>query len=368
MTQKLLHTIASLSLVGLSMPAFAQTMETAEDIYNPAREIIADIHRIVATNGVQENMEVTLGGARQFINIRGADRNNPILIFVHGGPGAVETPIAWTFQRHWEDYFTVVQWDQRGAGKSYLLNDPESLIPTLSVERYRDDAIELIELLTKKFGKRKVVLLGHSWGTVIGLSVAAKRPDLLHVYVGMGQVIDSRENERVGMAWTIEKAKRAGDDEAVRAVEALLPYPDEGPFEISKADGWRQHAIKYGSLAANRTNIDFYSNSTRLSPEYTLKDRKAWIDGSLFSVTNLWPRLADLSFNDLKKVDVPVVMLLGRHDYTTASTLADRWLTNAQAPVKKAIWFENSAHLPMIEEPGRVFKALLDDVLPLVKE
>ena len=114
------------------------------------------------------------------MNARGADRDNPVLVYIHGGPGAVEMPFAWSFQRPWEDYFTVVQWDQRGAGRSYPLNDPARLAPTLTIDRYRDDAIELIDLLRRRYGKRKVFLLGHSWGSIVGLSVAAKRPDLLY--------------------------------------------------------------------------------------------------------------------------------------------------------------------------------------------
>ncbi|HEY0661953.1 MAG TPA: alpha/beta fold hydrolase [Lysobacter sp.] len=362
----MIRSIAMLLLLSSTTAAWAQ-QPAGDDVYSPGREIVADLNRIVTPNGVQESFEVTLGGARQVVSVRGADRDNPILLFVHGGPGAVEMPIAWTFQRPWEDYFTVVQWDQRAAGKSYPLNDPKALAPTLTVDRYRDDAIELIELLRRKYDKRKVVLLGHSWGTVVGLSVAAKRPDLLHAYIGMGQIIDSRENERVGMAWTIERARKEGNAAAVREVEALRPYPDSGPFTIAMADGWRKWSIKYGALAAGRENANFYLRAPRLSPEYTAADRKAWGDGSLFTVETLWPRLADLSFQDLRKLDVPVVLFLGRHDYTTPSPVAAAWMERLEAPSKRAIWFEHSAHLPMVEEPGRVFAALLEHVRPMTE-
>lgn len=172
------------------------------DPYVQGREIVRDIGRIVAPDGVQETFTANLGGARQVVNVRGADRLNPILLFIHGGPGAVEMPIAWSFQRPWEDFFTVVQWDQRGAGRSYPLNDPKAIAPTMTPDRYRDDAIELIELLQKRYGQRKVIVLGHSWGSTVGLAVAAKRPDLLHAYVGVGQIIDVRDNERVGLDWS----------------------------------------------------------------------------------------------------------------------------------------------------------------------
>lgn len=344
-------------------PAAAQP----DDPYASARAIVADIGKIVTPNGVQESFEVTLGGARQVVNVRGADRDNPILVFVHGGPGAVEMPFAWAFQRPWEDVFTVVQYDQRGAGRSYPLNDPATLAPTMTPERYRDDAIELIELLQKRYGKKKVVLMGHSWGSIVGLSVAVKRPDLLHAYVGVGQGIDFREGEKAGMAWTRAKALAAGDTEAVAAIDALAPYP-AGDFTIAKADGWRKYAIPYGSLIAGKPDLKLYFQTPRLSPEYDSADVQAWGKGSAFSVTTLWPRLADVSFREVHKMEVPIVFLLGRHDYTVPSPVAADWFAQVKAPSKSLVWLEHSAHMPMVEEPGHFFAALLRDVLPLTHE
>lgn len=338
-----------------------------EDAYAPARAIVADIGKIVTPNGVQETFEVTLGGARQIVNVRGADRGNPLLIFVHGGPGAVEMPFAWAFQRPWEDVFTVVQYDQRGAGRSYPLGDPATLAPTMTPDRYRDDAIELIELLKKRYNKRKVVLMGHSWGSIVGLSVAVKRPDLLYAYIGVGQGIDFREGEKAGMAWTRAKALAAGNKEAVQAIDALAPYP-QGEFTIAKADGWRKYAIPYGSLIYNKPDLTYYFQTPRLSPEYTAADIQAWGKGSEFSVTTLWPRLADVSFKPVRKMDVPLVFLLGRHDYTVPSPVAAEWFGKVKAPAKTLVWLEHSAHMPMVEEPGIFFAALLRDVLPLAKD
>jgi proline iminopeptidase len=330
----------------------------ADDTYTPGRALVADIDRIVTPNGVDETFEVELGGARQLVNVRGADRANPILLFVHGGPAAVEMPIAWTFQRPWEDFFTVVEWDQRGAGRSFLLNDPKTLEATLKPERYRDDAIELIELLRRKYDKPKVFLLGHSWGSVIGLSVAAKRPDLLHAYIGMGQVIDFRENERVGFDWTLERARQDKNTEAVRELEALRPFPGPGPLAIDKTMIERKWNVHYGGLAWGRSD-------GRLSPLYTAADRKAWDDGSAFTMKAMWPQLATITFKDLNKLDLPVIMLLGRHDYTTPAPIAAAWMERLKAPKKATVWFENSAHLHMIEEPGRMLAALLEHVRPL---
>lgn len=355
---------AVLLFLTLATVASAQSAP-GDDIYAPGRSIVADIDRIVTPNGVQESFEVTLGGARQVVSVRGADRGNPIILFVHGGPGAVEMPMAWAFQRPWEDFFTVVQWDQRGAGKSFPLNDPKTLAPTLTMDRYRDDTIELIELLRRKYGQRKVFLLGHSFGSTVGLAVAAKRPDLLYAYIGMGQVIDFRANERVGLAWTLEQARKDGNAEAVRELEAIQPYPGVGPLDVDKMTTERKWSIHYGALAAGRPDANFYFRAPRLSPEYSAADRKAWDDGSAFTIQTMFPQLADVSFESLKRLDVPVILFLGRHDYTAPAPIAAAWMERLKAPQKTAVWFEHSAHLPMIEEPGRVLAALLAEALPL---
>jgi proline iminopeptidase len=359
------RTTAFLACVAFLTAAHSQS-PSVSDPYAPGRDIVAGIQRIVTPNGVQETFEVTLGGARQVVNVRGADRANPIVVFIHGGPGAVEMPFAWTFQRPWEDFFTVVQWDQRGAGRSYPLNEPRALAPTLTIERYRDDTIELIELLRRKYDKRKVILIGHSWGSVVGLSTAMKRPDLLYAYVGMGQYIDPAAGERASFDWTLAEARKAGNAQAVRELEALLPYP--GAFEIERVDAERKWAVYFGGLFARRDDGQFYFDAARLSPEYTPDDRKAWGAGSEYTVKIVEPQLAAVEFKTLRKLGCPTIMFLGRHDWVVPSAIAAEWLDRLTAPKKATIWFENSAHMMMVEEPGRVLAALLEHVRPLARE
>jgi pimeloyl-ACP methyl ester carboxylesterase len=345
-----------LLLIAVAGEAKSQTGQPS-DIYAPGRALIADLDRIVTPNGVQETFEVVLGGARQVVNVRGADSANPILIYIHGGPGAVEMPFGWAFQRPWEDFFTVVQWDQRGAGRSFPLNDPRKLAPTLTIDRYRDDAIELIELLCKKYGKRKVFLLGHSWGSVVGLSVAAKRPDLLYAYIGMGQSIDPQAAERASYAWTLEQARKDNNAQATKELEALQPYP--GDFAIKKIDAERKWTVYYGGLFYHHQDGDFYFHLARMSPEYTSADRKAWGDGSAYTVNIVEPQLAAASFTKLNKLDCPMFLFEGRHDQVIPSMITAAWFGKLNAPTKEIVWFENSGHMMMIEEPGRVLAALL---------
>nr|MDQ2680867.1 alpha/beta hydrolase [Candidatus Eremiobacteraeota bacterium] len=196
-------------------------------------------------------------------------------------------------------------------------------------------------------------------------SVAAKRPDLLYAYIGMGQVIDFRENEQIGFNWTLGRARGKHNAEAVSELEAIAPYPGNGAFNIAKMTTERKWSIRYGALAFGRSNADFYFHAPRLAPQYTAADRKALDDGSAFTITTMFPQLADVTFKNLNKLDVPVIMFLGRHDYTAPSSIAAAWMQRLQAPKKVTVWFENSAHLPMIEEPGRTFAALLKYARPL---
>ena len=348
---RLLWCGAAVSLAG------SEALAQQADIYAPGREIIGGLNKVVTTNGVQETFVATLGGAKQVVNVRGADRANPILIYIHGGPGAAEMPFAWAFQRPWEDFFTVVQWDQRGAGRTYLLNDPATVAPTMTLDRLRDDTIELIEQLRSKYGKRKVFLLGHSFGSVIGMKVAAKRPDLLYAYVGMGQYIDVEAGEKASYEWTLAQARRDGNVQAVRELEALRPYP--GDTSIAKIDAERKWANHYGGFFWKREDGDFYFHLARLSPEYTPTERQNYDKGSAFSTGLLENQLQGMTFTSITRLDCPVFMFMGRHDALTPPPLAEAWLDKVKAPAKGKVWFENSSHMMMIEEPGVMLAELL---------
>ena len=133
-----------------------------------ATDVIRQLRRIVTPNGVERAQTVRIGGVDQWVTIRGDDQRNPVLLVLHGGPGYVEMPLNWWYARSWEEYFTVVEWDQRGAGKTYLLNNPEAVAPTMTRERFVEDAEEMIEWLRKDFGKNKIFVWGHSWGSYLG--------------------------------------------------------------------------------------------------------------------------------------------------------------------------------------------------------
>ena len=188
---------------------------------------------------------------------------------------------------------------------------------------------------------------------------------MLFAYVGVGQGIDFRENERVGFAHVLEQARTSNNAQARRELEALRPYPGSGALDVRKVEVERKWSDYFGGLAAGHHDGDFYFHSGRISPEYMTADRKAWDDGSAFTMGVLWPKLANVNFNDLDHLDVAIFLFLGRHDNTTPPQIAVDWFDQLSAPTKKIVWFENSAHLPMVEEPGRMFMALVEQVRPL---
>jgi pimeloyl-ACP methyl ester carboxylesterase len=350
-----------------ALAPFARAQEACPDrsAYEPAREIIRDLDRIVAPTGVQEAYAARIGGIEQWINVRGQDRGNPMVLFVHGGPAAPVTPSLWQFQRPLEEYFTIAHYDQRGAGKTYHLAAPESIADSIRIQRYVDDAIEVAEHLRKRYGKQKLILMGHSWGTVVGMHAALKRPDLFHAYVGIGQVINTRENEKVSYEFGLAQARAHGNAEAVREMESIGPYPGDQPITRERIIIARKWPQFYGGLTAFREDSTYYYRAPRLSPDYDDRDRCAINQGSVFTLDKLMAEFLQVDFTGVRRFPIPVVMLMGRHDYTTPSEPTARWMEQVQAPYKQAVWFERSAHMAPWEEPGKTLVSLLEYVRPL---
>ncbi|GAB3790337.1 alpha/beta hydrolase [Dyella agri] len=331
-----------------------------------AVKIIADMQRIVTPLGIQRHEKVRIGGIDQWVSIRGADRRNPILLMVHGGPGWVSMPTSWYFQRGWEEYFTVVQWDQRGAGSTYAANDPAAVAPTMTPERMIGDTEEMVAWLRKKFGKRKIFLLGHSWGSYLGLEVAQRHPDWLYAYIGMGQVINSPASEREGWQFAMDEARKAGNGQAVKELESIAPYASgTGPVSLASLAIQRKWLNQYGGMVYGRTGGQAEAAAMSLSPEYSDRDVQLLGEANEYSVNKLLVSVLTMDLSHIHRFGCPVVMFLGRHDRNVSSNVAAAWFQTVQAPSKKLVWFENSAHEMMNEEPGKTLLSLVQYVRPL---
>jgi pimeloyl-ACP methyl ester carboxylesterase len=350
------------------LAAFAAAMSGALAAQPSGREIVADVGRIVAPNGVQENFKLRIGGIDQWIYARGQDRGNPVLLFVHGGPASPSAPTMWMYQRPLEEYFTVVNYDQRGAGKTYLDNDVDAVGPTLRISRFVDDAVEIAQAVARRYGKRKVILVGHSWGTVVGMRAVLARPSLFHAYVGIGQVISMLDNEKVSFDFAMAQARKNDNAKAVKELESIAPYPGDTPITRERIIIERTWAQHYGGLAAYRSDFGYYFNAPLLSPEYDDKAVRAIDQGSLLTLDRVLKEWLQVDLKPVVEFPVPVVMFMGRHDYTTPSEPTAAWLEKVRAPYKRAVWFENSAHLVQFEEPGKTLVSLLEYVRPLAKD
>jgi pimeloyl-ACP methyl ester carboxylesterase len=343
-------------------PAGEGTMTRAE-----ATAIVADLGKIDTTEGIESLRPVQLGGITQWISIRGRHRSNPILLFVHGGPGSPMMPASWFFQTPWEEYFTVVQWDQRGAGKTAAANEPATVTPTISLDRMVADGEELIAYLRRTFDQPKIFLMGHSWGTIIGVNLAQRHPDWLYAYIGMGQAVNSHDNERAGFEWALAEAKRGGDQTAIKELEALEPYPDpDGSVGVRKILTQRKWVIAYGGLTWHRSDFRYEGNAAKLSPDYTPQDLAALDRQDLGSLTQLIGAMSNLHYDQTAlSFGCPVFVFGGRYDYETVTSVAKAWFDKIAAPKKEFVFFEHSAHMLPFEEPGKLFLHLVEDVRPL---
>jgi pimeloyl-ACP methyl ester carboxylesterase len=348
------------ALFTIAVPAAAADKPFTQD---RARAIIGNLQKIVSPNGIDQKVAVPINGTKQWITIRGRDRNNPVLLFIHGGPAAPEMPTSWTFQNGWEDYFTVVQWDQRGSGKSYNANDPKTVGPTITVAQMVSDAEAMVVYLRETYHKPKIFVLGHSWGSLLGLTLAEKHPEWLYAYVGVGQMIDSLESERLGYLSTLKAAEDAHDETAVKELRAIAPYPGK-TIDLAKINTERKWSVHFGGLSYGRDSYAYYYNASELSPDYDNADLAAIDKGSELSLPRLLPEFGSADFENVTEFGCPIVMFAGRHDDTTSSVVVEKWFARVHAPAKKLVWFENSAHMIQIEEPGRMLVHLVEDVRP----
>ena len=368
-------TISLLTLVCLVVFAAAQAQAPDTSAPPVPREksytraeigaLIASNQKIVTPYGVEKLVPVPINGTTQWLSIRGRDKRNPVLLFLHGGPGSPEMPSAWTISSPWEDYFTVVHWDQRGAGKTYGANTPDAVAAGMTIAGMTDDASEVVRYLQREYGKRKIFILGHSWGSVLGTELALKHPELLYAYIGVGQLVNARRNEADGFNFALEQANATHNAAAERELTALAPWPGDTTRRTLPEIGTERKWVAYfGGLAYGRTDLG-YEDLSDLSPDYTQKDLDNAQEGSAFSITHLLPELTQVDFTRDTHFKCPVFLFEGRHDYGTSHLAAAEWFRTLQAPGKELVWFESSAHMVMDEEPGKFLNHLVNDVRPI---
>jgi pimeloyl-ACP methyl ester carboxylesterase len=309
---------------------------------------IVDEHGTAVPGSVASLERMQLGGVPQSVLIRGRSSRNPVVLFLHGGPGMPAMFLAHAWQRALEDDFVVVQWDRRGVGKSYFGDIPAR---HLSVRRLLDDTYELTNLLRGRFAQDRIILVGHSWGSWLGMLAVRERPELFRAFVGVGQMTGAGHGDtaewRLQEAFIRREAARRGEPRAVRELDAKgRSVVEKWLFrfggEVHAATGW-------GPLL--RLGLE--------APEYTLGDVLRVPKGlRLYARAMTYDVPADTLRTDVTSVRVPVYLVAGRWDETTPSELAERYLAALRAPRKGFFWFERSAHFPFLEEPAHFAEVL----------
>jgi pimeloyl-ACP methyl ester carboxylesterase len=317
-------------------------------------------YAVTTPNGIDEANYVKVGGLEQWITIRGEDRRNPVVLFLHGGPGDAINPWAYAGFRNWLKYFTVVQWDQRGAGRTFGRNGA-AVASTITVERMVQDGVELAELLSKRLQNDKIVLLGHSWGSILGVFMAKARPELFYAFVGTGQVADPSRNYAVAYAALVDRASRAGNSEALRELNEVgpPPYKDGKGFAVQR---------KWSNLFEG---ADVFLASTLgfalTAPGYSLGDINDWFDGQGVSAEHLVPQTSVLDPKLLGgEFAVPVFVIQGAEDFTTPTSLAKAYLNSLHAPRKAFVALEGAGHFAVFTKQDAFLKELRARVLPLI--
>jgi pimeloyl-ACP methyl ester carboxylesterase len=324
------------------------------------KEICDENHQKISTS-IASLQTVRLGGRDQVVLLRGVDTANPVLLALHGGPGMAEMLLYRKLLADLEKHFTLVLWDQLGAGKSYSKD-----IPTMAmcVDSFVSNTIELSKWLCQRFGKRNIYLLGHSWGTILGIKAIKVYPELYAAYIGVGQVADFDEGEQLSYQFALKTAQEKGNKKAIKELLSigLPPYADDP--NIKKTGIERTWVGRFGGDFHSKTDYNFILPVLLSGKEYTLIEKLNFLLGVRFSLTSMWPKLNHLNFfTQAAELKVPIYFCEGRYDHVEPSELAMRYYDHVKAPRKRWLWFENSAHNPHFEEPTKFISYLSDVVL-----
>lgn len=335
--------------------------------YSPGKvQPFLDKNGGVLAGSISEKVFVTIGGVKQGMFIRGKNVNNPVLLFLHGGPGMPEYFLTDNYPSGLEDNFTVCYWEQRGGGLSY---SPDIPAESINAEQLVSDAIEVTNYLRERFGKDKIYLMAHSWGSFLGIQAAAQAPQLYCAYIGVGQISQMGESEKLAYAYMLGQYSAAGN---TAMVKKLKEYPvlesDAGvrSFFTSSLRDATMHELGIGTMHNMKSVVGGVFLPVMECREYTLGEKiniwraKAFLRSKTVLLDQLFS--TDMAVK-VPKLAIPAYFISGKHDLTVNHDLSKAYLERLQAPVKGFYTFEQSAHSPMFEEPERFVQIMVEDVL-----
>lgn len=316
---------------------------------------IKDENGNVMENSIATLESVDLNARSEWISIRGQNKNNPVLLFLAGGPGGSQMAAVRHELSELEKHFVVVVWDQPGSGKSYSTGNEN-----LTVNTYIEDGLALTEYLRNRFNHEKIYLVGESWGSALAVFLASKSPDYYHAVIGTGQMVDFLETENLDYDKAIEIAIEKGDNDKINKLKENGRPPYYGSDVTWKSAEYLNYLSSYMNSNPKIQNSGYQTFRDIFSSEYSILDKINYLRGIVNTFNYVYPQLYDIDLRtDYSKINVPIYFFLGRHDINAPISLVENYLNVLEAPHKEIIWFENSGHSPWINESDRFVRELI---------
>ncbi|WMM23590.1 alpha/beta hydrolase [Tissierella sp. MB52-C2] len=310
---------------------------------------------MVSINDFSDYIEIN--GKKQFLSVCSRDIRLPVLLYLHGGPGDAALPLVKKFNSSLENYYTVAVWEQRGSGKSFYRFSKDD---DINIQLFIEDIHKIVEFLLHKYKQDKVYLLGHSWGSVIGLKFVQLYPELIHTYIGCGQVVNMEKSSRIAYEYAIDKCVERNNIKTLGKLKNIdCTYSSEHWFEDLLFV--TRQVVKYGGSLYGEKNYYKLVKPFIFSKEYSLIDLINRQKGSMQSIKRLWQELMAVNFEPDTSFSVPIVFIEGKYDYHVSSQVAKSYLDTILTP-KKFVWFENSCHFPQWSEASK-FTEVLSSIL-----
>ncbi len=308
-----------------------------------------------------ERTYLEVNDIRQGMFLQSKDTGSPVLLILHGGPGSPEISFELQYPTGLDDLFTVCWWEQRGSGISYHSDIPRD---TMTVEQMIDDTLIVVDYLRERFNKEKIYLMGHSWGSLLGVLTVQRAPELFHAYIGTGQVARQAESEKLAYSYMLEQFRNAGNKKMVRRLENI-PIDKGAPVDIRYLGTRTAGMTKLGvGIMHQWTSLTKAVMIVVRCKEYSWSEKMRYAKGGSLSLSCLWDAVAQSDlFEQVPRLETPVYVLQGIFDYQVSYALAKEYLQAVEAPLKGFYTFENSAHSPCFEEPEKMCRILSEDVL-----
>ena len=309
---------------------------------------IVDENGNMPENSIAELIELELNGRKQWISLRGWDKNAPVLLFLAGGPGGTQLAAVRYELAELEKHFVVVNWDQPGSGKSYYAEKTKSI----TTQTYIQDGHALTEYLRERFSQEKIYLVGESWGSALGIFLVDQYPESYHALIGAAQMVDFAETERMDYTKALEIAQSNYDTSLIKRLIANGKPPYSGRDVLWKSAVYLNYLSAYMTANPEIHNPGYNTIRDIVSSEYGLLDKINFIRGVVNTYNHVYQQLYSIDMRkDYTKLDVPVYFFLGRHDVNAPTVLVEEYMQTLDAPDKRIVWFEHSGHSPWINEP-----------------